>query len=288
MTAVALGSAAGIARRRLAWRRLQFPRYLLVAVIGLGFVIPYLMALFGAFKTAAAVDATAPWTPPMHPTVSNFIEILNQYGFARELLNSAGTSVVFAFGQVVTSVMAGFAFARLRFPFRNSLFWAFIATMTVPEIVTVIPRYEIVKELGWINTYQGIVAPYFLATSFGIFLMRQYMMSLPQELFDAASVDGAGIFTTLRTIVVPLSRPIIATLSVMTFVFAWNNFLWPLVVTNSTSRYVLTVGVASLVSTLGTQWNLVMAGAVLAISPLMLVFVALQRYIIKSIQVSFR
>lgn len=287
MTTVALRSA-GVARRQLAWRRLRLPRYFLVAVIGFGFVIPYLMALFGAFKTPTAIDATAPWTPPIHPTFSNFIEILNQYGFARELLNSAGTSIVFAFGQVLTSVMAGYAFARLRFPFRNTLFWAFIATMTVPEIVTVIPRYEIIKELGWINTYQGIVAPYFLATSFGIFLMRQYMMSLPQELFDAASVDGAGIFTTLRAIVVPLSRPIIATLSVMTFVFAWNNFLWPLVVTNSTSRDVLTVGVASLVSTLGTQWNLVMAGAVLAISPLMLVFVALQKYIIRSIQVSFR
>jgi len=272
----------------LSKRALQMPRYLLAVVIGCIFVVPYLMALFGAFKSSTAIASGTPWSPPMHPTLANFQQIIEQDHFVRFLLNSAGTSTAFALGQVTTSVMAGYAFARLRFPLRNTLFWAFVATMTVPEIVTIIPRYLIIKDLGWVNTYQGIVAPYFLATSFGIFLVRQYMATIPEELFDAAKIDGAGMMSTLWRVAVPISKPIVATLAILTFVFAWNNFLWPLVVTNDTAHEVVTVGIAAFQSTYGTQWNLIMAGAVLSLAPLILVFVALQRYIIGSIQLSAR
>lgn len=263
-------------------------RYGLAALFGCLFVVPYVMALFGAFKTSTAIASGTPWAPPTHPTLSNFRQIIVEDHFLRFLLNSFGTSVAFAIGQVTTSVMAGYAFARLRFPLRNMLFWSFVATMTVPEIVTIIPRYLIIKDLGWINTYQGIVAPYFLATSFGIFLVRQYMATIPEELFDAAKMDGAGTISALWRVAVPISKPVIATLSVLTFVFAWNNFLWPLVVTNDPAHEVITVGIAAFQSTYGTEWNLIMAGAVLSMAPLILVFVSLQRYIIGSIQLSSR
>lgn len=263
-------------------------RYLVVLLLGCLFVTPYVMALFGAFKSNTAIASEAPWSPPVHPTLANFAQIIRQDHFLRFLFNSAVTSTAFAVGQVTTSVMAGYAFARLRFPLRNTLFWAFVATMTVPEIVTLVPRYLIIRDLGWINTYQAIVAPYFLATSFGIFLVRQYMATIPEELFDAAKIDGAGTASILWRVAVPISKPIIATLSILTFVFAWNNFLWPLVVTNNTAHEVITVGIAAFQSTYGTQWNLMMAGAVLSMAPLILLFIALQRYIIGSIQLSSR
>jgi multiple sugar transport system permease protein len=260
-----------------------------MVIIGILFVIPYVMAAFAAFKAPREIFSEKPWTPPHHPTLDNFNQLVTEYDFLRFMLNSAITSLAFAFGQVTTSVLAGYAFARLRFPFQKSIFWAFIVTMTVPEIVTIIPRYIEVSHFGWINTYQGIVGPYFLATSFGVFLVRQYMMTIPDEFFDAAKVDGAGTYMILRRIVVPVSRPVIATLGILTFVFAWNNFLWPLVVTNDTRHQVLTVGIAEFHQVVGQlQWNLLMAGAVFSLAPLILVFFVLQRYIISSIQLASR
>jgi len=280
------GKAAPRARtrtRRAIWYGLF---YLCLALIAIVFVAPYVLALFGALKPASAIYGSSPWTPPASLYLGNFKTILFTDDFIRYLGNTALVTAVLTVGQVGFGVLAAYAFARLPFPGRDALFSVYLATLMVPNVVTLVPLYTIMRELHLTNTYWAIFLPYTLGTPYTIFLMRQYFMSLPSDVFAAARVDGASEWRILTRLVIPMGRPIIVTATLIAFVFGWNNFLWPLIVTDANSRQVLTVSIAALQSAFSEQWNLVLAASLVTLAPLLVVFAVFQKQIVRSIQLS--
>jgi multiple sugar transport system permease protein len=191
--------------------------------------------------------------------------------------------VIVTAGQVVFSLLSGYAFAKLRFWGRDALFWTFLATLMVPNIVTLIPLFIVMKDLGWINSILGIAAPYMFGTPFGIFLARQFFLRVPHELLEAGRVDGATEFGVFWRIVVPISRPLVGTLLIITSVQAWNNFLWPLIVGGTPGSTVLTVGIADLSTAVVPAYGPMMAAAVVVLLPILVAFVLFQRQIVSSI-----
>ena len=204
----------------------------------------------------------------------------NPYRLVASISTVSLLPALIVFGVLLSSSLAGFAFAKYRFPGRELLFYLILATMMIPFFVTLIPVFFIVRQLGWIDTYQGLVVPG-LTSAYGIFLMRQFILTLPDELIDAARIDGASELMIYWRIVVPLVKPALATLGTFTFIASWNNFLWPLLVLNSRELMTLPLGVNSLRSLYADNTNLLMAGTAVAVVPMLLVFVFLQRYFIK-------
>jgi multiple sugar transport system permease protein len=260
--------------------------YLCLTLIAVVFVGPYVLAFFGALKPASAIYSSSPWTLPHSLYTGNFRTILFTDDFIRYLGNTALVTAALTIGQVSFGVLAAYAFARLEFPGRDGLFSAYLATLMVPNIVTIVPLYTMMREFHLTNTYWAIFLPYVLGTPYTIFLMRQYFMSLPSEVFAAARVDGASEWRILTRLVIPMGRPIIITATLIAFVFGWNNFLWPLIVTDTTSHQVLTVSVAALQSAFSEQWNLVLAASLVALVPLLIIFALFQKQIVRSIQLS--
>ena len=186
-------------------------------------------------------------------------------------------------GQVATATAAGYAFARCDFPGRDTLFMVFLATMMVPAVIVLIPRFLMIDALGWIDSYQGLVSTE-LVSVWGIFLMRQYFRTLPRELEDAARVDGAGHWRIFRSVALPLAKPAVATLALFAFIDAWKNFMWPLLVTRSMEMRVVEVGIAAFHSTYEINWPYQMVAGVVAALPIALLFLFTQRYFVRGIQ----
>lgn len=212
---------------------------------------------------------------------SSYPDAWRSQPFARMYWNSIVTSTLIIAGQIVTSCVAAYALTHLRFRGRTAVFLFIVSTMMVPIQATFIPAYIIVSRLGWINTYWALVVP-FAASGFGVFLMRQAFLVIPQSLVDAARIDGAGHFTILSRILFPLARPAVITLAALSFVFHYNDFFWPLIVTNTSQMRTLPVGLATMILTEGshgTQWNQVMAADVFVVAPILLAFVFLQRHL---------
>lgn len=260
--------------------------YLCLTLIAVIFVAPYVLAFFGALKPASAIYSSSPWTLPHSFYTGNFRTILFSDDFIRYLGNTALVTAALTIGQVTFGVLAAYAFARLEFPGRDGLFSIYLATLMVPNIVTIVPLYTMMREFGLTNTYWAIFLPYVLGTPYTIFLMRQYFRSLPSEVFAAARVDGASEWRILTRLVIPMGRPIIITSTLIAFVFGWNNFLWPLIVTDTNSQQVLTVGISALQSAFSEQWNLVLAASLVALVPLLVIFALFQKQIVRSIQLS--
>jgi multiple sugar transport system permease protein len=260
--------------------------YICLTLIAIVFVAPYLIAFFAAFKSESAVYGTAPWSPPHSAYTQNFTTVLFTDGFARFLENTALVTAVLTIGQVAFGVLAAYAFARLEFPGREVLFSVYLATLMVPNVVTLVPLYTIMRQAHLIDTYWALFLPYVLGSPYTIFLMRQYFRSLPSDVFAAARVDGASEWRILTRILLPMGWPIIITATLIAFVFGWNNFLWPLIVIDSPGKQVLTVGLAALQSYYIQHWNLVLAASVVALAPLLAIFAVFQKQIVKSIQLS--
>ena len=260
--------------------------YVCLTLIAVVFVAPYVLAFFGAFKPASDLYTSSPWSPPHSFYTGNFTAVLTSNDFIRYLGNTALVTAALTIGQVGFGVLAAYAFARLEFPGRDGLFSVYLATLMVPNVVTIVPLYTMFREFHLTNTYWAIFLPYTLGVPYTIFLMRQYFKSLPAEVFDAARVDGASDWRILTRLLIPMGRPIIVTATLIAFVFGWNNFLWPLIVTDSTSQQVLTVSIAALQSSFGQQWNLVLAASLVALVPLLIVFAVFQKHIVRSIQLS--
>jgi multiple sugar transport system permease protein len=260
--------------------------YLLLLVILLVFITPYLFSAFAAFKTLPDILAQSPARPPMHPTLDNFKTIFTQYDFGRYLLNTLLVTVILTTGQVLFSMLGAFAFARMEFPGREGLFWMYLATLMVPNVVTMVPLYVMFAHSGLLNTYWAIFLPYVLGVPASVFLMRQYFMTIPKEVMEAARLDGCSESRILWRIVVPISRPIIITATLLAVVFGWNNFLWPLIVTNSNSLQVLSVATANFNSNFGVQWNLILAASLVALIPMVILFAIFQKYIVRSISLT--
>jgi len=228
------------------------------------------------------------WPPPLLPAVprtGNYAAALAALPFPRMLLNSAVLAGCVMVGQVLTSAAAGYAFARMRFPGRDRVFVAFLAVLTVPAIVLLIPRFLLIEALGWVDTYTGLISTE-LVSVWGIFLMRQFFLTLPRDVEDAARLDGAGEWTLFWRVMLPLAKPAVAALAVLAFMDQWRNFLWPLIVTRSSEMQVAEVGLASFHTLYATNWPYQMAAAVTVTLPLVVVCLVAQRYLMQGVQVT--
>jgi multiple sugar transport system permease protein len=272
------------------WRR-SFPAraakltafYGVMAAMGCVFLVPYVLTLFAAFKPVQQIFGQPPWVPPSTLDFHNFAYDFSSQMFGRYLLNTFLVTLALTAGQVFFGVLAAYAFARLSFPGRDTIFWIFLITLMVPNAVTIVSLYTIIQKAHLLNTYWAIFLPYVLGSPYTIFLMRQFFRNIPQSLIDAARVDGASEARVLFRIIVPMSKPVIITATLIAIVFSWNNFLWPLIVTNSQSHYVLTIGLALFQTTMSAQWNYLLAGSVITLAPLALLFMIFQRHLIRSV-----
>lgn len=247
------------------------------------FICPYLFALFASFKPLSDILGQHPWIPPARLDLSNFKQVLFEQSFLTYLGNTFMVTVILTAGQVTFSLLSAYAFARIPFPGREALFWTYLATLMVPGAVTMIPLYVIMDKLRLLDTYWALFLPYVLGTPYSIFLIRQYLMTIPGALFEAARLDGAGEVRMLWEIVLPTARPVLITAALIAFVFGWNNFLWPLIATNSNALQVNTVAISNLNSNFATYWNLVIAASLLALLPMVILFLIFQRYIVRAI-----
>lgn len=216
---------------------------------------------------------------------SNYAAAWSQAPFARYYLNTVFVVLCTLVGQLLTSALAAYAFARMKFPGRDTVFMVFLSMMMVPEPVYIVPSYIILARLGWIDTYQAMIVPW-LAYIFSIFLLRQHFKTIPNDLYDAAIIDGCSRFAFLWRIVLPLSKAILAAVTIFTVVSTWNSFLWPLVMTNTPSVRPLQVGLARFAQEQGTNHELMMAAAVFSIAPLVVAYFMAQKQIIQSLATS--
>jgi multiple sugar transport system permease protein len=236
------------------------------------------MVSVSLMETGASQREPPPLLPPK-PTWQQYQLLFSRSGLARALANSLVVAVAATLGSLLVNGLAGYAFARLRFPGREKLFSVLLLLLLVPSQVAMLPLFLVLRGLHLTNSLAGVVVPA-LASAYGIFLVRQYALSIPQELVDAARVDGAGEFRLFFSVVLPLLRPILVTLAAFTFVGAWNDFLWPLVVLSDEKLYTLPVALATLAGEHSQDVELMMAGAVVAIGPVLLLFAVLQRHYI--------
>ncbi|MBU9765694.1 carbohydrate ABC transporter permease [Mycobacterium sp. TNTM28] len=248
-------------------------------------LVPFGLGLLTSFTSAEQFATTSPLSLPAPPTLQNYFGLADA-GFGRAILVTALMTAVILLGQLVCSVLAAYAFARLQFPGRDALFWLYLATLMVPATVTVVPLYLMMAEAGLRNTFWALVLPFVFGSPYAIFLLREYFRSIPGDLINAARLDGAHTLDVLTHVVVPASRPILVTLALITVVSQWNNFLWPLVITSGGTWQVLTVATAGLQTQYNAQWTLVMAATTVAIVPLIALFVAFSRHIVRSIVVT--
>lgn len=257
--------------------------YIALAFVGFTMVIPLLWMLSTSLKDSGSVFQFPPQWIPRPALWRNYIEAWNAMPFGRFYLNSIFVGTVVTLGQVVTSSMAAYAFARLKFPGRDKLFFGYLATMMIPGSVTMIPVFILVKMIGLVDTYTALILPGFFS-AFGTFMLRQFFMSLPRELEEAAKIDGCSLFGIYWRIILPLSKPALATLTTLTFMGSWNNFMWPLIITNSTEMKTLPIGLQSFQGQYETNWTLLMAGSLIVLIPVIVVFLANQKFFVEGIQ----
>jgi multiple sugar transport system permease protein len=277
--------------RPLKWRKLlgDGATYALLTLVAVGMLLPFVWMVGTSLKQYAELTIFPPRFFPSVPQWGNYQRAWhysNAVPFARFFLNSALVASCVTVGQVLTSATAGYAFARLRFPGRNSLFLFYIATLMVPFQVTLVPLYLIMRQLHWTNTYYALIIPG-LVSAYGTFLVRQFMVTLPGELEDAARLDGANPPTIFLRIVLPLAKPVLMTLTILSFMASWNSFLWPLIMINTTELRTLPIGLAYFTSvpeaTGAPQYQLLMAAATFTMIPTLIVFLLVQRYFVKGI-----
>lgn len=268
------------------------PRHLgnavLYAGLSLGALItlaPFALGLMTSLTSSHQFVTGTPLQLPRPPTLSNFTDLAGA-GFGRAIAVTALMTAVILVGQLTFSVLAAYAFARLQFPGRDALFWVYIATLMVPGTVTVVPMYLMMAQLGLRNTFWALVLPFVFGSPYAIFLLREHFRLIPNDLINAAHLDGANTLDVIVHVVIPSSRPVLAALTLITVVSQWNNFMWPLVITSGHKWRVLTVATADLQSRFNSQWTLVMAATTVAIVPLVALFVVFQRHIVASIVVS--
>jgi multiple sugar transport system permease protein len=251
---------------------------------GLSCLVPFLWLLSTSLKTASNVISIPPQFIPSPLIWDNYVHVFTVAPMLRYILNSVGVVTVIVGGQVLSNSLAAYAFARLEFRGRDALFFAYLGTMMIPGQVTLIPSFILMKYLGWIDTYYALTVPFMLGSAFGTFLLRQAFLTIPAELEHAARIDGCGYLRLYARIAMPLSKPALATFGVFSFLYFWNDFLWPLIVTNSNDHKTLQVGLVTIAqSYFGTDWGALTAGTVVSIVPMALVFLFAQRYFVQGI-----
>jgi len=256
----------------------------LLAVFGFFMAFPFIWMLLSSLKSPEEIIAVPIVWIPGDPKWENYVNIWSVLPLGRLYVNSIITTVLITFGILVTSSMAGFALAKYRFRGRETLFVLMLSTMMIPFFVLFIPLFFLVKEFGWTNSYAGLIVPN-IVTAFGIFLMRQFCSGIPDELLQAARMDGASEGRIYLQIILPLQKQALAALGIFAFVYHWDSFLWPLVVVTDGTLNTLPLGLNSLRNAYSSQanMNMLMTGSALAVIPSLIVFVALQKYFVKGI-----
>ena len=260
---------------------------LAILIVGVAlFMLPLYVMLAMSFKDQSEVATTSLWAWPQHPTLANFREVLENpnVSFALFLKNTTFIAVTSTVGVVMTSAMAAFGFARIEFAGRDRLFLVLLATMMLPGIVTMIPTYVMYAQIGWVNTFKPLIVPaFFGGGAFNIFLLRQFYMGIPRELDEAAFLDGAGHWTVFWRVLLPLAKPALMTVGVFSFMGAWRDFMGPLLYLNETDKQTLEVGLRTYTALRGEKWHLLMAGSVLVMIPIVILFFVGQRSFVKGI-----
>jgi len=245
-------------------------------------VTPFVWMLSSSLKTNLEVFHIPPTLIPSVAQWHNYVEIFQVVPYGRWFLNSLFITLAQTLLYLFVASLAGYTFARLRFPGREAIFTLFLATLMVPGEVTLIPRFILMKELDLIDTFTAVILPG-VFNAYGVFLLRQFFMTLPESLEEAAILDGASYFRIYWNIILPLAGPALATLAIFSFRGAWNDFLWPLIVINSENMKPLSVGLASFHGLYETNWPLLMAASTVALIPIVIVFVVAQKYFVQGI-----
>jgi len=263
----------------------DWPIHLSLLLIGLIIAVPVIIAIFMSFTPLREIVSRA--NPSLLPdtwTLENYSTAWNATPFGRFMLNSFIQTGVITVFQVVFSILAGYAFATFQFRGKNALFAIVIGSLIIPFELTFIPNFLLISDLGWANTYQGLTVP-FLASAFGVFMFRQFFSTIPRDLYEAAKIDGASDWFYLWRVVVPLSKGAISAFTIFAFLSAWNQYLWPLVITNEESMRTAQIGIRFFLvnQERATDWGAIMAGAVIVMIPTLVVFLVAQRQLVKGI-----
>lgn len=281
MTALAQSDRSG---RRGRQRRVRWGRWITLAVaIGFAAIMlaPFALMVSTAFKPHAYVLEIPPKLIPDEPTLDNFVEAITTNDFGRYFLNSVFVSTLSTIASVTLASMLAFTFARFTFPGRRLLFGALLFTIMVPGLVLLIPQFVLARNLGLLNSLWGLVLVYsVLNLGFNTFLLRGFFAAMPQEIFDAAEVDGAGPWRLYRSVAIPLARPGLATVTIFSFLAAWDEFTWAIVTLSDRELYTLPIAIRLFQRANGTEWGLVFAASLIALAPVLVLFVVLQRHIV--------
>jgi len=269
-------------KRRTKEKLINWILFSAMIVVAFFMLVPFFWMFSTSLKTVGEVFEYPPRWIPSTPHWENYRKVWTVVPFGRYMLNSLVVSTFITLLHLIVASLSAYAFARLNFPGRDRLFLLYIATLMIPGQVTMIPNFILVKIFGWTDTYTGLIIPN-VFTAFGVFLLRQFFMTIPKDYEDAARIDGASRLYVYSRIIVPLSIPAVSTLAIFTFVFQWNNLLWPLVVVSKDYMKTITIGLASFQGMYGTSWNLLMAAAVMGIVPSVIAFIVGQKYLIKGI-----
>ncbi|MBV6712186.1 carbohydrate ABC transporter permease [Paenibacillus chitinolyticus] len=270
---------------RLEKRRVPFAKMVLHAVLIAGaaiMLLPFLWMLDTSLKTFAESMQAPPVLIPKKLRFDNYLEVFRETRFSRYYLNTLMVTAVKTAGQLLFCSLAAYAFATMSFPGKRVLFLLILSNMMIPQQIILIPAFVIMKQLGWLDTYYALIVPG-LASAFGIFLLRQFFMSIPKEIGEAARIDGSSFFRIYRSIYLPLSKPGLAALAIFVIMASWNDFIWPLLFTSSDEMRVLSLAVSSFVGEFSTEYPLMMAAACMAVLPLLLLFLFFQKYFVQGI-----
>ncbi len=245
-------------------------------------IVPFVWMVVTSFKPLDEINTYPPSFFIRKPTIAAYRELFSIIPMGRYFLNSLFATTVITAANIFFCSLAGYAFAKHRFFGRDKLFLLLVGSMMIPWQVNLIPSFVIVKKFGWLNSFYGLIIPA-MSGAFGIFLMRQFIMNITDDLIDAAKIDGCNEFTIYRRVILPLIQPALASLAIFTFMAQWNNFVWPLVIIYSSKMRTIPLALSVLNGQFGTNFAMVMAGAVVATAPVLVVFIAFQKYFIKGI-----
>jgi multiple sugar transport system permease protein len=276
------------AKQRKPWRHVRkissnIVWFIVVLALALAVILPFLWMITTSLKNQTEVFAYPPTWIPKQFQWQNYLEVWREAPFARYFLNSAIVAIIVTIGQLISCILAAFAFARMNFKGKNVMFMIFLSTTMISTQVTLIPSYLIIKTLDWMDSYQALIVP-FLANAFGVFMLRQSFRGIPREMEEAAKLDGCGRFRFLLQILLPLCTPILASQALFAFMGNWNSYLWPLIVTNRDTMRTLQIGLRYFVSGEGgnTKWGVYMAAAVLVSVPVIIIYFLVQKTFVES------
>lgn len=270
---------------RLIYPTLRFITYALLAFVMLLALFPFLYMISLSLQTEADTFAGYPVIIPQEPQFRNYIDIWDRAPFARFILNSFIVAGSITLSHLVFDPMVGYVFAKLHFPGRDVIFVIILSTLMLPFFVRMIPMYMMMARFQWLNTYRSLIVP-FVMSAYGIFMMRQFILPIPSELMDAGRIDGCSEVGIFWRIVLPQCKPALATLGLLTFIFQWNEFIWPLIVVKTTDMRPVTIGLTLFNQEYFTQWNYTATGAVLIFIPSLLLFLFAQKFLVRGVVLS--